>query len=51
MSVWLPVLAPVSKGPRFKEIMRDFGFLAYWRATGKWGDFSRPVGKDDFEMW
>jgi len=21
----------------------------YWRETGKWGDFCKPVGADDFE--
>jgi hypothetical protein len=23
----------------------------YWRASGEWGDFARPLGDDDFECW
>ena len=22
-----------------------------WRKSGKWGDFARPLGADDFEVW
>jgi hypothetical protein len=35
--------------PGFKQILRDAGIVDYWRATGKWGDFCKPVGSDDFE--
>jgi hypothetical protein len=24
-------------------------FVDYFRASGNWGDFCKPVGKDDFE--
>ncbi len=47
--IWSPALAGVRRDPRFKDFVRDFGFLAYWRETGKWGDFCRPLGKADFE--
>jgi len=35
--------------PRFKAILRETGLVDYFRASGKWGDFCKPVGKDDFE--
>ncbi len=35
--------------PRFKEIVRDVGLVDYWRASGNWGDYCKPVGNDDFE--
>jgi hypothetical protein len=31
--------------------VRELGLVDYWRASGKWGDFARPVGTDDFECW
>ncbi len=33
---------------RFKQLVRDLGFADYFRSTGKWNDFCRPVSKDDF---
>jgi TolB-like protein len=35
--------------PRFKDMLREVGLLDYFRASGNWGDFCKPVGKDDFE--
>ena len=35
--------------PRFKELVRELGLADYWRATGNWADFCRPVGETDFE--
>ncbi len=35
--------------PGFKELMREVGLVDYWQKTGDWGDFCRPVDKDDFE--
>ncbi len=48
--LWLPVLSQVRKAPRFKDIVRDLGLYSYWRQSGKWGEFARPVGNDDFEI-
>ena len=44
-------LENVRKDPRFKDIARDYGYYEYWRTTGEWSDFCRPVGEDDFECW
>ena len=49
--IWLPTYREVRKDPRFKVLLRDLGMVDYWRASGKWGDFARPIGQDDFEMW
>ena len=48
--LWMPVLGAARRDPRFKEIVRDMGLVDYWRRSGKWGDFARPVGDDDFEI-
>ena len=36
------------KDPRAKEILKRYGFVAYWRAKG-WPALCRPLGADDFE--
>ncbi|MFZ1988650.1 MAG: hypothetical protein WAW96_02665, partial [Alphaproteobacteria bacterium] len=48
--LWLPVLVQARKDPRFKAIVRDLGLYDYWKKSGKWGDFARPLGDDDFEI-
>jgi serine/threonine protein kinase len=48
---WQPWIAPYSNMrtlPGFKQILIDGGIVDYWRQTGRWGDFCKPVG-DDFE--
>lgn len=45
---WDPTLRYVRADAGFKALMRQHGFEAYWRATGEWGDFCRPSGKQDF---
>jgi adenylate cyclase len=49
--LWMPVLGAARRDPRFKQIVRDLGLVDYWRRSGKWGDFARPVGDDDFEIY
>jgi adenylate cyclase len=50
-NVWT-IRRPIHKGmrqlPEFKDLVREFGLVDYWRATGNWGDFCHPVGEDDF---
>ena len=50
-AMWNPVLAPARRTQEFKRIARELGLYDYWRSTGNWGDFARPVGEDDFECW
>ena len=49
-ALWQPALAPARKTEGFKSIVREIGLYDYWRSTGNWGDFARPVGDDDFEI-
>ena len=51
LNVWHPVFADVRKLPGFKDLVRDYGIYDYWRESGKWGDFARPIGADDFEVF
>ena len=46
--LWDPVFAELRRTAAFKALVRDFGYVDYWRASG-WGDFCRPVTDDDFE--
>jgi tetratricopeptide (TPR) repeat protein len=48
-TIWYPFMSGVRAAPGFKEIVRDLGLVDYWRVSGNWGDFCKPVGKDDFE--
>ena len=47
--IWQPGLTQVRQLPGFKDVVRDMKLVDYWRATGNWGDFCKPMGKDDFE--
>ena len=47
--LWMPTRSGFRSDPRFKELVRDLGYVDYWRGTGKWGDFCKPVGDDDLE--
>jgi hypothetical protein len=49
-TIWYPVMSKARKTPEFKELVRDIGLYDYWRKSGKWGDFARPKGNDDFEI-
>ncbi len=51
LGLWHPVYAGMRKLPGFKELVAEVGLLAYWRTTGEWGEFARPLGSNDFECW
>ena len=49
-NIWFPAQKATRRLPGFKQLVRDLGLDAYWRSTGNWGDFARPIGADDFEI-
>ena len=50
IDIWQPLFVPIRNHPRFKQMVKDVGLIDYWRKSGNWGDFARPVGEGDFEM-
>ena len=46
---WRPLMREVRRLPGFKDLVRKLGVADYWRKSGNWGDYCRPVGEDDFE--
>ena len=44
-----PDLAALRADPRFRDMLKGLGLAEYFRASGNWGDFCRPVSADDFE--
>ena len=49
VEMWRPMHKPMRRLPGFKDLLRDMGLVDYWRSTGNWGEYCRPVGDDDFE--
>jgi tetratricopeptide (TPR) repeat protein len=49
LTLWNPDMAAARRTPDFKDLVRDLGLVEFWRESGDWGDFCRPVGEDDFE--
>lgn len=47
--LWRRIFKDVRSLPGFKQLLIDLGLVEYWRKTGNWGMFCRPVGDDDFE--
>ena len=47
--LWRPMRNPLRADPRFKDIVRDLGLVDYFRASGNWGDFCRPLAGEDFD--
>ena len=47
--IWFPIYKNLRQDLRFKKILRDMGLVDYWRRSGNWGDYCKPVGADDFE--
>jgi TolB-like protein/tetratricopeptide (TPR) repeat protein len=48
-AIWRYIHKDMRRLPGFKDLVRDLGLVDYWRATGNWGKFCRPLGHDDFE--
>jgi TolB-like protein len=48
LAMWRPVMAGTRALPGFKDLVRDWGFVDYWREFG-WGDHCKPVGDTDFQ--
>jgi TolB-like protein/DNA-binding winged helix-turn-helix (wHTH) protein/Tfp pilus assembly protein PilF len=46
-ALWQPLFREVRKLPAFKELVRDLGFVDYWRTYG-WSDFCHPSSGGDF---
>jgi serine/threonine protein kinase/tetratricopeptide (TPR) repeat protein len=46
--LWRPLHRDVRKLPGFKDLLRENGYVAYWRAYG-WSDLCHPTVGDDFE--
>jgi tetratricopeptide (TPR) repeat protein len=47
--IWRPIHKGMRRLPGFKDLVTKIGLVDYWRTTGHWGEFCRPVGNDDFE--
>jgi adenylate cyclase len=50
MALWYPVMGAARKSADFKQLVRDIGLYDYWRTSGRWGDFVRSTGDNDFEV-
>jgi Tfp pilus assembly protein PilF len=48
-AIWRPVHKQMRQLPGFKDLVQTLGLVDYWRTTGNWNDFCRPLGEDDFE--
>ena len=49
MFIWKPYVTGLRTDARFRQMLRDLGLANYYFSSGNWGDFCKPVGKDDFE--
>ncbi len=47
--LWAPFFRDMRRLPEFKTLVMDLKLVDFWRTTGKWGDFCKPAGADDFE--
>jgi hypothetical protein len=50
IELWHPIHSRLRPDPRFKQMLIDLGLAGYWRHTGDWGEFARPLGETDFEV-
>lgn len=46
-----PIFAGMRRLPGFRGLVRDKGLLSYWRESGNWPDYCRPLEREDFECF
>jgi TolB-like protein/DNA-binding winged helix-turn-helix (wHTH) protein/tetratricopeptide (TPR) repeat protein len=46
-----PIFAGMRRLPGFRDLVRDIGLLSYWRESGNWPDYCRPLELEDFECF
>jgi hypothetical protein len=49
-AIWESYYSDMRKLPEFRQLARDKGLEAYWRATGNWADYCKAAG-NDFECF
>lgn len=49
--LWMPEHAATRREAAFREIIREKGFERFFRQSGKWNDFCRPVSEVEFECF
>jgi TolB-like protein/DNA-binding winged helix-turn-helix (wHTH) protein len=49
--LWMPEHAATRREAAFREIIREKGFERFFRKSGKWNDFCRPVSATEFECF
>jgi hypothetical protein len=47
----MPEHAATRREAAFREIIREKGFEKFFRESGNWNDFCRPVSDADFECY
>jgi len=48
VTLWLTSTGAQRTDARFKSLVGDMKLVDYWRTSGHWADFCRPVGESDF---
>ena len=43
--VWYPYEGNLRADPRFKALLRDLGLVDYYRKSGHWPDYCKPIGR------
>ena len=49
--LWMPEHAATRREAAFREIIREKGFEKFFRESGSWNDFCRPLSGVDFECF
>ncbi len=49
--LWMPEYAATRHEPAFREIIRRKGFERFFRESGEWNDFCRPISDAEFECY